>query len=162
MKSFEGKIHVGHVALNLFPDVNIIVGLNGSGKTLLLEALRSEAAQKRVSYGFWSEEGRSRVSPAAMEWFANEGLGDHKIDLGHLSRGARRFLALITFILDHKDHEILLIDTPETGLHLSLQKVLIDLIRSITDAQLVITTHSPGIPMQGWLDKVQEIHKIIS
>ncbi len=166
IKSFTGKIHTGSVNINLFPDVNIIVGLNGSGKTLLLQALAREAIKEGIPFAFWppAEGLASRVSPAAFSWFTknNGEIADHKIDLEHLSGGATRFLALVTFILDNKDRDILLIDTPETGLHLSLQKVLIDLIRSMTNAQLIIATHSPGITMKGWFDKVQEMHNILS
>ncbi len=56
---------------------------------------------------------------------------------------------------------ILVMDEPESSLHLEWQERLIEIMLKLNEhIQLIIATHSPGIMMKVWLDKVTEIENI--
>lgn len=79
-----------------------------------------------------------------------------------LSSGEKQILIILLKVLLHNNRPtILLMDEPESSLHLAWQERLIDSILQLNEQiQLIIATHSPGIMMQGWLDKVTEIENI--
>lgn len=67
--------------------------------------------------------------------------------------------------LDPPTHRapLLLIDTPETFLHSSAQKIIIESIQKINpNIQLLITTHSPGILMNGGLNWIVNMSEILT
>ena len=52
-------------------------------------------------------------------------------------------------------------DEPEVSLHFEWQKQLIDLVMKLNpQLQLIMTTHSPAIVMNGWADHVTEVTDI--
>jgi len=52
-------------------------------------------------------------------------------------------------------------DEPEISLHVEWQQRLISLIRELNpNVQIVLTTHSPALVMDGWLDAVTEVSDI--
>ena len=54
-----------------------------------------------------------------------------------------------------------LLDEPEVSLHVEWQQRLISLIRQLNpNVQIVLTTHSPAVIMDGWLDAVTEVSDI--
>ena len=56
---------------------------------------------------------------------------------------------------------ILFMDEPEVSLHIEWQQKLISLIRELNPhAQIILTTHSPAVIMNGWLDAVTEVSDI--
>lgn len=88
-----------------------------------------------------------------------------RVYLNHLSDGQRRFLQIMFMCLDPPIHRkpLLLIDTPETFLHTDVQRILIESIRKINpNIQLLITTHSPGIILNGWFGNVVNMSQILS
>lgn len=80
-----------------------------------------------------------------------------------LSAGEKQLLIiLLTVLVQDEKPSILLLDEPEISLHLEWQEQLIGILRKLNpNCQLIIVTHSPGIMMDGWLDKVTEIKDII-
>lgn len=80
-----------------------------------------------------------------------------------LSTGEKQILIiLLTVFLQNQQPSILLIDEPELSLHIDWQRNLIKHIRTLNpNCQLIITSHSPGIAMNGWLDKVFEVSDLI-
>ena len=84
------------------------------------------------------------------------------LDLRLLSSGEKQMLIiLMTVLLEDCDHTILLMDEPEVSLHVEWQQVLIETIRRLNpNAQIIMSTHSPAIIMNGWLDKVTEVSDI--
>jgi predicted ATP-dependent endonuclease of OLD family len=53
-------------------------------------------------------------------------------------------------------------DEPEVSLHVEWQQRLIDLIRELNpNAQIILTTHSPAVIMNGWMDRVTEVSDVI-
>lgn len=79
-----------------------------------------------------------------------------------LSAGEKQILIiLLKTLLQNNQSAILLMDEPEISLHLAWQERLIDDILKLNEqAQIIIATHSPGIMMKGWLDKVTEMESI--
>ena len=80
----------------------------------------------------------------------------------HLSSGEKQILIiLLNVLLQNNQPAILVMDEPEISLHLAWQESLLDDIVQLNEhVQVIIATHSPGIMMKGWLDKVTEIETI--
>ena len=68
---------------------------------------------------------------------------------------------LLTVLVQDKRHGVLFMDEPEISLHVEWQQRLISLIRELNpNVQIVLTTHSPALVMDGWLDAVTEVSDI--
>jgi predicted ATP-dependent endonuclease of OLD family len=68
---------------------------------------------------------------------------------------------LLTVLVEDQQHYVLFIDEPEVSLHIEWQKRLIDLILELNpNVQIILTTHSPAVIMNGWLDSVTEVSDI--
>ena len=81
-----------------------------------------------------------------------------------LSSGEKQMLViLLTVLVRDDDHCVLFMDEPEATLHIEWQQKLIGMIRSLNpNVQLILTTHSPAVIMEGWLDAVTEVSEISS
>ena len=56
---------------------------------------------------------------------------------------------------------VLLMDEPEVSLHVDWQEQLIDLILQLNpNVQIILTTHSPAVIMNGWMGHVTEVSDI--
>ena len=79
-----------------------------------------------------------------------------------LSSGEKQMLAiLLTVLIEDGQHYVLFMDEPEVSLHIDWQKQLIDLIVELNpNVQIILTTHSPAVIMNGWMDKVTEVSDI--
>ena len=79
-----------------------------------------------------------------------------------LSSGEKQMLAiLLTVLVEDQQPYILFMDEPEVNLHIEWQKRLIDLIVELNpNVQIILTTHSPAVIMNGWVDKVTEVSDI--
>ena len=79
-----------------------------------------------------------------------------------LSSGEKQILViLLTVLVQDKRHGVLFMDEPEISLHVEWQQRLISLIRELNpNVQIVLTTHSPALVMDGWLDAVTEVSDI--
>ena len=79
-----------------------------------------------------------------------------------LSSGEKQILAiLLTVLVEDLQSYVLFMDEPEVSLHIEWQKRLIDLIMELNpNVQIILTTHSPAVIMNGWLDKVTEVSDI--
>jgi energy-coupling factor transporter ATP-binding protein EcfA2 len=80
-----------------------------------------------------------------------------------LSSGEKQILIiLLTVLLQDNKPSILFMDEPEVSLHIDWQKKLIQYIRELNpNVQVIIATHSPGIIMEGWADKVFEMSDLL-
>lgn len=79
-----------------------------------------------------------------------------------LSSGEKQMLVILLTVLieDHEPH-VLFMDEPEVSLHIDWQQKLIDIIRELNpNVQIILTTHSPAVIMNGWMDKVTEVTDI--
>ncbi len=79
-----------------------------------------------------------------------------------LSSGEKQMLAILLTVLVEDDLPyVLFMDEPEVSLHIEWQKRLIDLIVELNpNVQIILTTHSPAVIMNGWMDKVTEVTEI--
>lgn len=79
-----------------------------------------------------------------------------------LSSGEKQMLAiLLTVLVEDQQPYVLFMDEPEVSLHIEWQKRLIDLIDELNpNVQILLTTHSPAVIMNGWMDKVTEVTDI--
>ena len=80
-----------------------------------------------------------------------------------LSSGEKQMLVILLTVLieDHKPY-VLFMDEPEVSLHIDWQQRLIDLILELNpNVQIILTTHSPAVIMNGWNDSVTEVSDII-
>jgi len=79
-----------------------------------------------------------------------------------LSSGEKQILAiLLTVLVEDNQPYVLFMDEPEVSLHIDWQQQLIDLILRLNpNVQIILTTHSPAVIMNGWMDRVTEVSDI--
>ena len=79
-----------------------------------------------------------------------------------LSSGEKQMLVILLTVLVEDDQPyVLFMDEPEVSLHIEWQKRLIDLILELNaNVQIILTTHSPAVVMNGWVDQVTEVSDI--
>ena len=79
-----------------------------------------------------------------------------------LSSGEKQMLIiLLTVLVEDNLPYVLFMDEPEASLHLEWQKRLVDLCVELNpNLQIILTTHSPAIVMNGWVDSVTEVTDI--
>ena len=79
-----------------------------------------------------------------------------------LSSGEKQMLAiLLTVLVEDQEPYVLFMDEPEVSLHIEWQKQLIDLIVELNpNVQIILTTHSPAVIMNGWTENVTEVSDI--
>lgn len=79
-----------------------------------------------------------------------------------LSSGEKQMLIILLTVLVEDDQPyVLFMDEPEVSLHIEWQKKLIDLILELNpNVQVILTTHSPAVVMNGWVDNVTEVSDI--
>ena len=80
-----------------------------------------------------------------------------------LSSGEKQMLIiLLTVLVQNKEPYTLFMDEPEISLHVEWQQRLIGLIRDLNpNAQIILTTHSPAVIMDGWTDCVTDVEDIV-
>ena len=79
-----------------------------------------------------------------------------------LSSGEKQMLViLLTVLVQDNEHYVLFMDEKEASLHIEWQQKLIAMIRELNpNVQIILTTHSPALIMEGWLDAVTEVTDI--
>lgn len=79
-----------------------------------------------------------------------------------LSSGEKQMLAiLLTVLVEDQQSYVLFMDEPEVSMHIEWQQRLIDLILRLNpNVQIILTTHSPAVVMNGWMDHVTEVTDI--
>jgi predicted ATP-dependent endonuclease of OLD family len=89
---------------------------------------------------------------------------DEKLSPYKLSSGEKQMLViLLTALVRNGERSVLFMDEPEASLHIEWQQKLIAMIRNLNpDMQLILTTHSPAMIMEGWMEDVTEISEITS
>ena len=79
-----------------------------------------------------------------------------------LSSGEKQvLLILLTVLTEDRQPYVLFMDEPEASLHFEWQKRLISIVHELNpNAQIILTTHSPALIMDGWEDSVTEVSDI--
>lgn len=87
-----------------------------------------------------------------------------KLPAYKLSSGEKQMLIiLLTALVQNRQPYVMLMDEPEISLHIDWQKKLIALVRDLNpNAQIILTTHSPAVIMDGWMDCVTDVEDIVS
>lgn len=87
---------------------------------------------------------------------------DERLPSYKLSSGEKQMLIiLLTALVRDGEHCVLFMDEPEASLHIEWQQKLIGMILKLNpNVQLILTTHSPAVIMEGWLDSVTEVSEI--
>jgi ABC-type glutathione transport system ATPase component len=80
-----------------------------------------------------------------------------------LSSGEKQILViLLTVLVEDQQSYVLFMDEPEASLHVEWQRQLLGLIVELNpNVQVILTTHSPAVIMDGWLDRVTEMSDIV-
>lgn len=80
-----------------------------------------------------------------------------------LSSGEKQLLLIFATVLAQNDRPaILLLDEPEVSLHFDWQAALIgNILRLNPQVQLILSTHSPAVVMNGWMGHVVEISDLV-
>ena len=79
-----------------------------------------------------------------------------------LSSGEKQMLViLLTVLVENNLPYVLFMDEPEVSLHIEWQQRLIETILDLNpNVQIILTTHSPAVIMNGWFDRVTEVTDI--
>lgn len=79
-----------------------------------------------------------------------------------LSSGEKQMLIiLLTVLIQNKRPFVLFMDEPEISLHIEWQQRLLDILTDLNpNVQVILTTHSPAVIMNGWSDKVTDVEDI--
>lgn len=80
-----------------------------------------------------------------------------------LSSGEKQILIiLLSVLVQDRKKCVLFMDEPEISLHIEWQQRLISIVRSINpNVQIIMTTHSPAVIMDGWADCVTDVEDIV-
>lgn len=97
-----------------------------------------------------------------IQFIQTMGTGTETITPYQLSSGEKQMLAiLLTVLVENREPYALLMDEPEISLHIDWQQRLIDLIRQLNpNVQIILSTHSPALIMDGWVSNVTEVNEI--
>lgn len=88
----------------------------------------------------------------------NEKLSPYKLSSGE----KQMLIILLTVLVENKQPYVLFMDEPEVSLHVDWQQRLVSLIHDLNpNAQIILTTHSPAVIMNGWMDCVTDVEDII-
>ena len=98
----------------------------------------------------FSETGKHIVRQSNEIMFEQDGDTLHPYQL---SSGEKQLLViLLTVLVQDGQPSVLFMDEPEVSLHIEWQQRLIELIRRLNhNVQIILTTHSPAVIMNGWM-----------
>lgn len=80
-----------------------------------------------------------------------------------LSSGEKQIMIILTTVLTQNDElYILIMDEPEISLHFEWQKSLLEnIVKLNPNVQVLTSTHSPAMIMQGWMSRVKDVDELI-
>ena len=100
----------------------------------------------------------NRSSNEIMLLQYNENLNPYQLSSGE----KQMLIILLTVLVQNRQPYTLFMDEPEISLHVEWQQRLIGLIRDLNpNAQIILTTHSPAVIMDGWTDCVVDVEDIL-
>ena len=140
----------------------IIEVLQSGDPDAAAKAQRISAPKKRfqdLMDELFADTGKTIVRTANEIYFSQ--IGETLVPY-QLSSGEKQMLAiLLTVLIQDNKHSVLFMDEPEVSLHVEWQKRLIDIVLEMNpNVQIILTTHSPAVVMNGWMDHVTEVSDI--
>ena len=152
-----------HVRWELNPGVNILSGVNGVGKSTILN---------RVIMHLLNIDKAGRSADGVKIEYDVEGA--ECVDFDVIRSFDRPILSgdILNKVTDTQlqtelDFHIYLLQRRyldfQVSLHVEWQQQLVSLIRDLNpNAQIILTTHSPAVIMNGWADCVTDVEDIVS
>ena len=140
----------------------IIEVLQRGGENAAAEAARISEAKKKfqdMTDRLFADTGKKIIRTKNEIMFTQIG---EQLSPYQLSSGEKQMLViLLTVLVEDNRHSVLLMDEPEVSLHIEWQQKLIEMITDLNpNVQIILTTHSPAVIMNGWMDKVTEVSDI--
>ena len=142
---------------------NRMIQLLTSGAPNAKEEATEESAYKTMFLDLvddlFSETGKriDRTSNELSFMHFGEQLSPYKLSSGE----KQMLIILLTALTQDRQPYVLFMDEPEASLHFEWQKRLIDMVLQLNpNVQIVLTTHSPAVVMNGWADCVTEMGEI--
>ena len=142
---------------------NRIIAALQSGEAASAETAQLISAPKKrfqdIIDDLFTETGKTIIRTENEIRFSQMG---EELSPYQLSSGEKQMLViLLTVLVEDNENYVLFMDEPEVSLHIDWQKRLIDLILELNpNVQIILTTHSPAVIMNGWMDKVTEVTDI--
>jgi recombinational DNA repair ATPase RecF len=162
ISKIETKLNGKDLIWNLNPDVNILVGFTATGKTRLLEYIED---LYDVIIFYPSIEGIDLYNKFVDKFNGLHNgntlnyIDEQTIFNDNLSSGQLRLLSI--FGKFNKNTKLFVYDDIDCYLNHSIQQILLEFLTEINPAcQIVISTNSGSIFIEGWADKVQFIEKL--
>ncbi|MFI3314373.1 MAG: AAA family ATPase [Rikenellaceae bacterium] len=133
--------------------------LDGADKSVAVEVTKNKEIFIDLIDQMFKESGKSIVRDSDDLLFDSPG---GLVTPFQLSSGEKQLLIIfITVLTQGGEESILIMDEPEISLHHIWQRQLINNILILNPKlQLITSTHSPALIMDGWLDRVVDISEI--
>lgn len=133
-------IQIGETKLSFDPKINVIIGGNGVGKTMILEHLFTRPVERNSILSFDSIVGLKNPEEKITMRYINTHQSFH-CGLERLSH-----IRSTCESINEKPSPVMLIDHIEMFLHPKLQNGLLDVLnKSYPKIQYIVTSHSPII-----------------
>ncbi len=138
--------------------IELLSGDEGQREQAALLSQPKKAFQDMVDHLFsYTHKTIDRKSNEILFYQNEECLPSYKLSSGE----KQMLIILLTVLVQDNAHCVLFMDEPEASLHIEWQQKLIGMIRELNpNVQLILTTHSPAVIMEGWLDAVTEVSDI--
>ena len=85
------------------------------------------------------------------------------IGFNELSSGERELLKLYSMARTMANGDVMILDEPEQSLHFEWQETLLEDLQKLSGGktQMIVTTHSPSIVMDGWVNCIAQIEELV-
>ena len=139
--------------------IELLTSGNPEDQIKATEVSRPKARFQDLIDQLFSETGKKIIRKSNEIQF--EQLGE-TLTPYQLSSGEKQMLViLLTVLVQDNQHATLFMDEPEVSLHIEWQQKLIYNIKQLNpNVQIILTTHSPAVIMDGWMDAVTEVSDI--
>lgn len=129
------------------------------------QKLASEVAQEKTHFmdlvdSLFKDTGKTICRDHNEIFFRSMG---EEIPSYKLSSGEKQMLIiLLSVLVRNRKPCVLFMDEPEVSLHIEWQQRLVGLVRDLNpNVQIILTTHSPAVIMDGWADCVTNVEDIV-
>lgn len=87
---------------------------------------------------------------------------DMEISPYSLSAGEKQLLVILAMVLTQdKRPYVMILDEPDISLHYDWQKRLLSIILELNpNVQVIMSTHSPAVILEGWMDSITDISEL--
>lgn len=152
LKHIYGTTLIGSYKWDL-QQVNVLIGPNGSGKTLILNNIKEQLNYRidcSVTYSY---------EPSTSHLVLKD-----LLEKEHLSKGQERLkqiLLMADYLIGITD-PLLILDDVETYLDIDTQRNLINWVLEINPSiQLILSSNSPTMYYRGWIDNVVRTSELL-